>query len=87
MHDAKLAESSLTLFNEYGETYKAGIISTYVKTNSKLRMRWSCAEPMTNNSPFTHAMLHTDRRVLRISTIQPFEPGTDPKEIELEFAL
>lgn len=85
--DRRLADSSLTLFNEYGETYDAGALSTFKKTAAKLQMRWTCDDKMENTSPFTHALVHTDRRTLKVVAIKPFEPGTDPKEIELEFSL
>jgi hypothetical protein len=83
----KLVDSLLTLFNEYGEKYEAGPMTTYVKSGSKLRMRWTCNEPMGNVSPFTHAILHSAKSVVRLSTIRPFAPGADPKEIELEFGI
>lgn len=82
-----LIDSSLTLFNKYGEKYEAGAMSTFTKTNAKIRMRWLCNKPLGNTSPFTHAMVHTNRSVLKVTGISPFEPGTFPKEIELEFAV
>lgn len=87
MSEKNLVDSTLTLFNEYGEKYSAGKMSTYVKTGSKLRMRWEALGPMKNVSPFTMAMLHSGIKILRVSNIRAFEPGIDAKEIELEFAL
>lgn len=88
MLDTKsLPDSLLTLFNQFGETYEAGEITTFTKGISKIKMRWTCPTPMKNLSPFTHAMVHTARKIINVSAIIPFEPGTEPKEIELEFAV
>jgi hypothetical protein len=82
-----LPDSALTLFNEFGESYRAGAITTYTKTVNRLKMRWELDNPMTNVSPFTYAMVHTQKRVLNVTKIVPFAPGVNPKEIELEFAV
>lgn len=87
MADNPLVDCNLTLFNKFGERYEAGKMSTYIKTASKLRLRWEAPTKMENISPFTHALLYRGKRVLKLTEFKGFEPGAFPKEIELEFAL
>ena len=82
-----LPDTLLTLFNEFGERYDAGDITTFTKGASKIKMRWTCADQMENVSPFTHAMLRKRNKVVAMVPIIPFEPGSNPREIELEFPL
>jgi hypothetical protein len=79
----RLSNANLTLFNESGETYPAGEITTLIHTNKGLTLRWSAVNPFTHVLPLTHAAIYTGKRILQVVAIRPLDNGVTGTELEL----
>jgi len=79
----QLANAKLTLFNDAGETYPAGDITTLIHTNKGLTLRWAAPEPLNNALPFTYAALHRGKKIIQVTQIKPVDNGVYGTEFEL----
>lgn len=79
----QLADAKLTLFNQKGETYSAGEVTTLIHTNKGLTLRWKASEPFSHALPFTWAALHKGKKIFNVITIKPLDNGAVGTELEL----
>lgn len=76
-------DTSLTLFNDSGEVYSAGKVTTLIHTNKGLTLRWALPEPFNHTSPFTQAMIHTGHKIWNVLTIKPLDNSAVGTEVEV----
>ncbi len=64
------SNAELTLFNDYGESYYAGLVREVRSHRSKIVLRFNVEEQPANASPFTWALLHNGKKVLNAQAIK-----------------
>jgi hypothetical protein len=75
---------SLTLFNEQGESYRAGEIKSLVHKKNSVKIRWERTEPFTHSLPLTYGVLHRGKKVWEVVSIKPLDNSADGSELEIE---
>lgn len=76
-------DTTLTLFNESGESYLAGALTALIHTNKGLTLRYQLTEPFSHALPFTYAMVHSGKDVWNIVSIAPIDNGIEGTEVEV----
>lgn len=81
----KNRDLELTLINERGDVHYVGRATTVRPLNSKHYLRFITCDIFQNISPFTHAILHSGRRVFTTVIIKPIQPEYDVTTIDLVY--
>ena len=74
----------LTLTNKEGEKFEAGTPHEMRELSSKTILKWKVNGKYNNIFPFTLAVLHGKRSILRAMEIKPVYPKTETI-VELEY--
>jgi hypothetical protein len=81
----QFSEVDLTLFNEKGESHRAGELRTLTHKNNGIRMVWGKNRPFTNIHPLTHAVIHRGSKVWNVIGIRPINNDVEGTEIEITY--
>lgn len=86
VHKLNTGTVNLTLFNESGESYTAGEVTTFARVGSKAKIRWEASNPFSHVMPLTHAILHRGKSVWTVVAIRPVNNDIECTELELRYS-
>lgn len=76
---------NLTLFNDKGESYRAGNITTFKRTNKGVKIRWESNKDFNHIMPLTYAILHRGRKMFTVFGINPIVNSILASELEINY--